>query len=118
MIDRIIDRIIIHCSDSKFGNAIKIDEWHKFNKWEGCGYHYVICNGYTFDTEDYDSLMDGSVESGRSLAKAGAHCYGYNDTSIGICLIGKSGHFTPNQYQSLVDIIKNIKRVRVLFDFH
>ena len=48
------DRITIHCSDSEWGNADVIDEWHKKRGWDGIGYHYVILNGYP----TYNEVMD------------------------------------------------------------
>lgn len=40
-----IDKIIINCSDSDWGDAEVIDEWHRERGWDGIGYHYIICNG-------------------------------------------------------------------------
>ena len=37
-----LTNIIIHCSDSDFGDAQTIDLWHKQRGWKGIGYHYVI----------------------------------------------------------------------------
>ena len=42
---RVIDTIVIHQSDSAFGNAAVIDEWHRERGWSGIGYHWVILNG-------------------------------------------------------------------------
>jgi hypothetical protein len=36
---RAIKQIIIHCSDSEFGNVIQIDRWHRERGWKGIGYH-------------------------------------------------------------------------------
>ena len=105
---RYIDRVIIHCSDSKWGNSIEIDQWHKENGWKGIGYHYTIPNGY-ISPEEYDPIMDGSVESGRPIQVVGAHCKGHNNNSIGVCLIGKSGQFTHNQYKSLVKLLRQLR---------
>ncbi len=78
---RKVNRIIIHCSDTKEGmdfKAADIDRWHKERGWNGIGYHYVVD-------------LDGTVEKGRDLEKAGAHCQGYNQHSVGICYIGGKG---------------------------
>lgn len=91
-----IKKIIIHCSDSDFGNVDVIDQWHKMNGWDGCGYHYVICNGIAFNKAKYDKKTDGLIQVGRNLTTVGAHCRGHNFDSIGICLIGKR-HFTGRQ---------------------
>lgn len=75
---RPINEIIIHCSatacDKDF-RAADIDRWHKDRGFDGIGYHFVID-------------LDGTVEVGRPIEKAGAHCTGHNANSIGICYIG------------------------------
>lgn len=75
---RVINRIIVHCSATPEGkefHASDIDRWHKQRGFNGIGYHYVI-------------TLDGKVEEGRPLDKAGAHASGYNSHSIGVCYIG------------------------------
>ena len=75
---RRIDRIIIHCSATNPEQdfcAADIDNWHKARGWSGIGYHYVI-------------KLDGTIEKGRDVSKAGAHAFGYNKRSIGVCYIG------------------------------
>ena len=75
---REITRAIIHCSatnpEQDF-DAKDIDKWHKARGWSGIGYHYVI-------------KLDGTLERGRDINKTGAHAFGYNKKSIGICYIG------------------------------
>jgi len=85
-----INKIIIHCSDSPHGrgdNAETIHKWHLESGYDGIGYHYVI-------------LENGLVENGRPEFWKGAHAYGYNNDSIGICLIGEHT-FDEAQYRSL-----------------
>ena len=75
---RKIDRIIIHCSatsPSQDFSAADINRWHKARGWSGIGYHYVI-------------KLDGTIEKGRPVERAGAHAFGYNKRSIGLCYIG------------------------------
>jgi len=75
---RKIDKIIVHCSATLEGRNYtvkQIDSWHRNRGFNGIGYHYVI-------------YLDGSIHVGRPLAKAGAHCKGYNAHSIGVCYIG------------------------------
>lgn len=91
-----IDKIIVHCSDSKFGDIGLIDRWHRENGWRGCGYHYVITNGVTTPGKPYNKAMDGLIQVGRKLSEIGAHCKGQNAESIGICLIGRH-HFSGRQ---------------------
>lgn len=97
---RTLDKIIVHCSDTPKAMDIGVKEirvWHvKDNGWSDIGYHYVI-------------KQDGTVEEGRPLRLAGAHCKGYNSTSIGICLIGRDS-FTAEQFQSLNKLIKRFQK--------
>jgi N-acetylmuramoyl-L-alanine amidase len=60
--------------------AAEIRKWHtdpkpKGNGWSDIGYHYVI-------------RRDGTVEEGRDMDAVGAHVKGYNEVSLGICLVG------------------------------
>lgn len=96
---REINKIILHCSDSNFGNAALIDKWHKERGFAEIGYHFVICNGFLTAKSTYQPELDGLTEAGRSILEAGAHCSGLNAGSIGICLIGKH-LFTGNQLLS------------------
>ena len=51
---REISKIILHCSDSEWGSASVIDQWHKERGWTEIGYHYVITNGQT-EPKKYNS---------------------------------------------------------------
>ena len=93
---REINKIIVHCSDSDFGDAATIDRWHKERGWDGIGYHRVITNGVIKPHANYNLAHDGLTQTGRNIKKQGAHCYGQNRDSIGICLIGRH-HFTAKQ---------------------
>lgn len=76
---REINRIIIHCSATREGqdiDAATIKRWHTEDRgWSDIGYHYCI-------------KLDGTLEAGRPLDRAGAHVKGHNADSIGICYIG------------------------------
>ena len=75
---RTINELIIHCSATAEGKdftAADIDRWHRAQGWACIGYHFVI-------------RLDGTVEPGRPIDKAGAHCTGHNANSLGICYIG------------------------------
>lgn len=91
-----INKIIIHCSDSRFGNANILDQWHRERGWDCIGYHIVITNGVLRPHCKYKPEDDGLIQTGRDVEKPGAHCKGHNKDSIGICLIGKH-HFTAKQ---------------------
>lgn len=78
MITRPIELVVVHTSATPSNmdiGAADIDKWHKARNWSGIGYHHVI-------------RRSGALERGRGLNEVGAHAYGYNRTSIGICLIG------------------------------
>ncbi len=94
-----IDSIIVHCSDSDFGDRDVIDKWHRERGWDEIGYHFVITNGVLRFGMQYTLAHDGDIQAGRSVGKIGAHCKGHNANSIGICLIGKH-HFTAKQLYS------------------
>lgn len=112
-----LTNIIIHCSDSDFGDAKTIDFWHKQRGWKGIGYHYVILNGKRYAGQVILGLNneDGKIEKGRMVNgddwidgnEIGAHCLGYNDKSIGICLIGKK-EFTMRQFDSLIFLLEDL----------
>lgn len=110
-------KIILHCSDSGFGNAALIARWHALPKpegrgWDGIGYHYVILNGW-LTSSIYHPDFNGHIETGRPLdddpvvsgSEKGAHVLGYNANSAGICLIGKSGSFTDEQLNAAVELV-------------
>lgn len=55
--------------------AKEITEWHLERGFGDIGYHFVI-------------RRDGTIEEGRDIDLEGAHVYGHNDYTIGICLVG------------------------------
>lgn len=82
---RQITHIIIHCSATTKRADIGAEDIRRFHKnrgWSDIGYHYVI-------------RRNGKVELGRDLDKdgdideeTGAHAFGWNAHSLGICLVG------------------------------
>jgi hypothetical protein len=102
---RQINKIIVHCSDSPWGDADVIRDWHvNGNGWSDIGYHAVICNGHRKGSVNFDEGADGLIQPGRPIEKVGSHCYGHNKDSLGICLIGVEA-FTPQQFYSLRQVI-------------
>lgn len=97
---REINKIIVHCSDSNVkshDNIETIRGWHvKERGYSDIGYHYVI-------------TQDGVIHEGRPLSIAGAHAYGHNTGSIGICLTGKSV-FTQRQHVALSGLLFGLKQ--------
>ena len=104
---RKITKIILHCSATREGQtftAKDIDLWHRRQGFQMIGYHYVI-------------LLDGTVETGRPLEQPGAHTYGHNANSIGICYIGGLDQDgkpcdtrTPQQRQAMKQLIADLLR--------
>lgn len=68
-------RIILHHAAASSADVQTIHKWHLGRGWAGIGYNFYI-------------RKDGSVYQGRGWDKVGAHCSGYNSTSIGICFEG------------------------------
>lgn len=105
--DRVIEKIIVHCSATPEGRDVKAKEikrWHIDERgFSDIGYHYVI-------------RLDGTVEEGRDVKRVGAHCKGQNRGSIGICYVGGLDEFhraknTLNGCQevSLIKLIEKLK---------
>ncbi|ALA45076.1 amidase [Enterobacter phage phiEap-1] len=99
-------QIFVHCSATKATMDIgvrEIRQWHKEQGWLDIGYHFVI-------------RRDGTIETGRDLGAVGSHVKGYNETSVGVCLVGgidaKGNHeanFTPQQMASLKNVLTTLK---------
>lgn len=84
--------IVVHHSGTDSGNVNVFRDYHVHKLgWEDVGYHFVICNG--------NGGGDGEVQPGRPLEKVGAHAYGMNYQSIGICLVGNFNSYEPTQKQ-------------------
>lgn len=109
---RSINLLIVHCSASDnpeqdSPEAVKYlhtankktkIKWGKYDTtgkgWSDNGYHYFI-------------TKDGVVHVCRPLKKAGAHCKGFNKSSIGICLSGERD-FTEAQFEALRKLITEL----------
>lgn len=103
---RLINRIVIHCSDSNFGDADLIKEWHIARGFKTIGYHFVIRNGFITSAvpSEYNQEIDGTIQGGRPVEEVGAHALGFNMDSIGICLIGKT-KFSRKQLTTLLYLL-------------
>ena len=102
---RKIGKIVIHCSDSGFGDVAMIRSWHtdpppRGNGWKDIGYHFVILNGFR-KAGELDLAADGFIEPGRPVEQIGSHVKGHNKDSIGICLVG--GWDKDGKGKSLLD---------------
>lgn len=92
------ERIILHHADSSSCTVEDIDRWHKQNGWCKIGYHFFIDK-------------QGNIYRGREENAVGAHAYGANYDSIGICAEGKyMQEYMPDvQKEAFVELIKYLK---------
>ena len=110
--------IVWHCSASPYGTAGTIRNWHLKRGWRDIGYHGVVLNGF-LTREDFGAgrrigWLEGGFEVGRvwdgdgflEQSEVGAHAYGMNRTSLGLCLIGENGHFTLKQLETALDVTR------------
>ena len=115
---RTINRIYIHESASKYGNALLINYWHKLLKWGikllsinnqafiiSGGYHYIISNQFPYSVKEGYPFLDGCISMMRPLDRTGAGVYGDNRSSIHICIIKNSDQKpSVKQWNSLINI--------------
>lgn len=101
------NKLIVHCSDSEFGNALLIDQWHRERGFDMIGYNWVILNGVTRKRSKYVDFLDGAIESGRPINRTGAHCKGKN-SYYGVCLIGVD-NFTYDQFNALESLVYSLE---------
>lgn len=108
---RLVNKIIVHCADTPKDVYFDIEDirrWHTQERgFSDVGYHYVI-------------LLDGSIQVGRSLETIGAHCYGHNKASVGVCYIGGKGQDTrtKEQKESLNILLKTLKKIYPIATIH
>lgn len=97
-----VEYIIVHHTqrNNDFPAFIKFRHIY-LRGWEDVGYHYLIGNRRPF-------TRDGHIYTGRPENSVGAHALGYNNKSLGICLIGNLDKTAPSpkQMQSLVNFLK------------
>lgn len=93
------ERIILHHAAAKTCSAEDIHRWHLNKGWSGAGYHFLV-------------RKDGKIYRLRPEDKVGAHAYGSNYNSVGICFEGD--YMTENMPeeaiksgQELVAFLKN-----------
>jgi N-acetylmuramoyl-L-alanine amidase len=91
--------LVVHCADTpddQLLDARDIHQMHLGFGWHGIGYHRVICR-------------DGLIQQGRPDFWIGAHVKGFNDVSLGVCLIGRS-QFTDAQFTALENVLRAWKK--------
>lgn len=69
------DLLILHHAAATSCTAEDVHLWHVGNGWAGIGYHYLV-------------RKDGTIYRGRPEDTVGAHAYGANSHSIGVCFEG------------------------------
>ena len=81
------------------GPVEDIDRMHKNNGWTCIGYHFYV-------------RKDGSIYRGRREDTVGAHAYGYNSTSIGICAEGnfEIDIMSEAQKNSIIELVNYLKQ--------
>lgn len=95
-----INTVVIHAADTPADmdiGAAEINQWHLDRGWDGIGYHWVI-------------RRDGTLEQGRSESTIGAHAYGHNQGSIGICMVGgmPDCNYTAAQWRCLEALVRDL----------
>lgn len=107
-----VDYIVIHHSltkDEKIVNWNAIRNYHiNVNKWKDIGYHFGIDL-----INDYPEILIG-----RLPIYQGAHTYGLNYCSLGICVIGNYDNdvIDDKKYKRLLELLEyliNVYAVRV-----
>lgn len=98
--------IVVHQSATKADHDATIEDihrWHLSRGWSGCGYNFVI-------------ERDGALRVGRPLWAQGAHVYGHNHHSVGICMVGGISetdevvdNYSDSQYKTLEALLIVLK---------
>lgn len=98
--------IVVHHSATRRGGAALFDKDHRAKGWEGVGYDFVIGNGT--DTGDGELEVTFRWREQRD----GAHVKGWNEVSIGICLVGNFEETdpTPAQRATLETLLRHLRR--------
>lgn len=102
-----VDYLVVHCSATPAARDIGAKELRAMHLQRGfrdIGYHYVV-------------RRDGKVEKGRPDTDPGAHVEGFNNRSLGICLVGgvkpdaktAECNFAPAQYLALQKLLTSLK---------
>jgi N-acetyl-anhydromuramyl-L-alanine amidase AmpD len=102
-----VDYLVVHCSATSAARDIGAKELRAMHLQRGfrdIGYHYVV-------------RRDGTIEKGRPDTEPGAHVEGFNNRSLGICLVGGTKadgktaecNFEPAQYAALASLLRKLE---------
>jgi len=101
---RELTRSIVHGSATPEGRDVPASAIRRYHvedrNWSDIGYHFVI-------------RLDGTVEAGRPLDRAGAHVKGHNADSIGVCYVG--GVDADGQPKDTMTELQEIAWVELVF---
>ena len=101
---RKINLIVVHHSQNRKSfeeiKKLHVEEY----KWDDIGYHFII-------------EKNGQILNGRDIEKVGAHVYGHNENSIGICLVGNFDIESPSKEQ-IDSLFKLINKFKYKIKFH
>ena len=91
------DMIILHHAVYD-GDVEGIDKMHKNKGYTCIGYHFYV-------------RKDGSIYRGRRESTVGAHAYGSNSTSLGICAEGnfEEDIMSEEQKNSIIELVGYLK---------
>ena len=105
---RAIDLIVVHCTATKLSadvHVVDVDRFHRQRGFACIGYHFLV-------------TLDGSIEPGRPLEQAGAHCLGHNARSVGVAYVGGlDAHGRPAdtrtaaQKQTMVELLARLRQL-------
>lgn len=100
-----IKYLIVHHTERNNDFPLFVKFRHIFlRNWDDIGYHFLIGNKRPF-------TRDGKLYIGRPENRIGAHAFGFNEESLGICLIGNLDKNKPSrkQIKTLIDFLKEKK---------
>lgn len=114
---RVIDLVVIHCSASpngRWNTAADVNAWHAARTPPFLRGFKPYCNFFNPDLKSigYHFVIgtNGAIWTGRHLEEMGAHAAGWNDKSIGICMIG-TDRFTGAAWDALRAVVSGFANV-------
>lgn len=92
--------LVLHHADATKCTVQDVHKWHLNKGYSGIGYHFFVSK-------------KGEIYEGRPIESVGAHCYGFNKCSIGICA---EGDFTKDimpdiQKKAINEILLYLKNI-------